>query len=233
MSKFLTWFLSVAIAFLLFLLTSAGAHAQSLPVVDTGWVACNAETASDLTYPALIAVSPDPCRELVVHTVSLQYRYTGEVRVHANSPAPCYATGGGGTVIYWTGAHPNTTYDYETGIWSGDYAGLVYSVQAGGGTWSTSCVQPGASALIDDVTSFSNVGAQYAPCVSNQFPIVGERRGLLLARLWFTPQYRENGTGWYWGWQWPVPPGSWGSHSPMQYVENPVEARAILAYEWR
>jgi len=205
---------------------------QSLPVIDTGWMQCNPETTSDLTYSKLIAVDPDPCKELVIYTISLQYRYTGEVRVHQNSPAPCYANGGGGTVIYWTGAHPNTTYDYQTEIWTGG-PGLVYSVQAGGGTWSTSCVQPGQSALIDDVSSFSNVGAQYASCASSYFSIIGERRGLPIGRLWFTPQYRVNGTGWHWGWQWPIAPGSWGSHSPMQYVENPVQARMILSYQWR
>lgn len=220
--------------FLIALLLASTASAQNLATVDTGWMVCNeGALASELTYPTLIAVDPNPCRELVIESITLQYRYSGSIYVLPDAPAPCYAGGGGGTVIFWTGAEPSTFYDHETGTWGG--GGMVYGVQAGGGGWFQSCVQPGDTETFSDITTFgeSMMSPQYAPCSSQLFTIVGERRGWPIARMWHTPQYRANGTSWYWGWQYPVPPGSWGSHSPMQYVEQPIEARHVFAYRWQ
>lgn len=221
----------IVVNFVALLFITALAPAQNLATVDTGWVICNEGTLdASRTYPYQIAVSPDPCKTLVIDTISLEYRYSGTARVLPQAPAPVYVGGGGGSVIYGLAAQPSTFYDPFTQTWGG--GGEVYGVVAGGGGFESSCILPGGEAIIDDITSFWMVGDQHAVCVSQNFPILGERRGWPIARAWFTPRHFAQSEYWYWGWQVPVPPGSWGSHSPVQYEENPMECRFVFAYRW-
>jgi hypothetical protein len=201
-------------ALLALLALALPASAQNLATFDTGWVRCDGGTGA-----VSIPLSDDPCADLVIEPLVLEYRYTLDLTLHPAAPSAVWIEGEPGSVVYWLSEHRNTTWNPYTG--PNPWVPPLCSPQAGGGSWATLLDVPGDTIALQDVTTFYGpIAPQVSPNARHRFG----RRGV----AWLTPTYIPSGQGAVWLF---MGNHEW-SHSPVAWSQPVVEARMVAAVRW-